>query len=379
MHQSSNNLFQLSIDNIQDILKSVLKYPTIDLELKYPNFSNDCNKLCAQYIYEYLTSPLKSINKFSVSKVKLKFLLNLSSSYNNFFDYMIDILISENLLQIHGETLLFNETFDVSVQLHLLIKKYPMFRGTLNLLAYCVKNFPLALSEKIPAIGVLYPEGNVAFIDEMISEDTAEYSEISILREITVKFISHISQKLPLKILEVGGGRGIITKELLSSINIKNLIEYHFTDIGKRFVIDMKRHSEKLNLDFLKCRTFDITKNPSEQGFDLKSYDIVIGLDVVHATPQIEVSLKNLKSLINDNGILCLLETTHVGRWQNLIMGLNKGWWHFDDSWRTSTPLVSPKLWGEALSNCGYLRSKIMTLDNKTSDSVLIIASCNDE
>jgi 2-polyprenyl-3-methyl-5-hydroxy-6-metoxy-1,4-benzoquinol methylase len=371
MPQSSqNNLFQLAIDNLSEIFNADYQ---ADLEKIFPNFSRDCGNLSVEYIYKYLTSPFENQQPISIDRDDLKSALNIAKDYEKFYAYMLDVLVDESLLTIKDNNLYFKTKPKATVTLSTLKDKFPMFGGTLALLEHCVSYYPKALSELIPPISVLYPNGNVAFLEEILSKNTSDYSEMPTLRGVTVKVISNISQKFPLNILEVGGGRGIITRELISNINIKNISEYCFTDIGRRFIIDMDKYSKNSNLSFVKCNTFDITKNPVDQGI-ANTYDIVLGLDVVHATPNVVDTLKILKSLINANGILCLLETTHVGPWQNLIMGLTKGWWIFNDT-RKYSPLMDVNEWKEALYNSGFTSVSISTLQNKNSDSALIIAS----
>lgn len=369
---SAKNLPQTAFEYLHDIKNSVLKNPIHDLEEKFPNFSRYCNEVCDKYLYDYLTSPLADQNIFTIHQDKLKNLLNISHDYQKFYHYMLDILIKDNQLTINNDILSFESPFHFEWNNSKLQKHYPMFKGTLSLLDHCVSHYKSALSGQIPAISVLYPDGDVTFIENKLNEDIAEYSEIPVIRNIAITLISQISQSSPLRILEIGGGRGIITKELLNNINHNNLIEYHFTDIGRRFVLDMKRSTN--NLSFVKCSQFDITKNPIEQGIQPNSYDIILGLDVVHATPNIETTLMNLKSVMKKDGILCLLETTYAQRWQNLMMGLTKGWWLFEDQWRTSTPLVSSNNWKKVIKQCEFNAYDIMTLKNKNSDAALIFA-----
>lgn len=376
MPQYASNLFSIATNNLQKFRLALLKNTSHSLEYQFPDFSLQCNRLCAQYIYGYLTAPLNAKQQLTINIKQLKTLLCITKNYEKFYDYMLDALIADGLLVRNFDLLQFNKTQNASWKSSELKMIYPMFRGTLTLLDHCVSHFSLALSEKIPAISVLYPEGSTAFMDKTFSEDTAEYTEMPIIRNIAVKLLSTLINELPsLKILEVGGGRGLITRELLDNITDKNIVEYHFTDISRRFVIDMKRHAKDKGLTFLTCDQFDITKKPIDQGIQLNTYDIILGLDVVHATPNIETTLRNLKSLLKAEGLLCLLETTNVQRWQNLIMGLTKGWWLFDDKWRKSIPLLSATCWKIVIEDSGFLSTNITTLQNKNSDAALIFAS----
>jgi len=373
----NKNLFPLTVECVHDVFSKTLQHKDVDLEEKFPNFSRYCNVICSKYLYDYLTTPLISQNNLTIHVDHLKSLLNIVKDYEKFYEYMLNILIRDKLLTVENDILSFSNFAYPSVSPSKLKQMYPVFQGTLSLLDHCITHYAEALSGKIPAISVLYPEGNTAFLDKKFSEDTAIYSELPILKDGAIKVVSHVSRNTPLNILEIGGGRGIFTLELFNDINTSrtNSINYHFTDIGRRFVIDMQRHVNNNNLNYVKCSQFDITKNPIEQGIDLNSYDIIIGLDVVHATPDIEKTLCNLKLVMKNHGILCLLETTHAQRWQNLIMGLITGWWLFNDEWRTSSPLLPPGCWKKVMEKSGFSQTNVTTLQNKNSDAALIIAT----
>lgn len=52
----------------------------------------------------------------------------------------------------------------------------------------------------------------------------------------------------------------------------------------------------------------DITKDPIEQGFEAKSYDLIIASNVLHATPIIHDTLVNVRKLLAPRGYLFLQE-----------------------------------------------------------------------
>jgi len=376
MPHSEFDLYSTNICHLQKIKRDLLENTPLDLELQFPNFSLHCNRLCARYIYDYLLFPVQLMRNNSIQIDKLKHLLCITKDFEKFFEYMMNLLIADGLLVENNGFLQFNHRSNSVWKNTDLQMIYPMFRGTLALLDHCVSNFTMALSEKIPAIGVLYPDGSPEFMKQTLSDDTAVYTEMPVIKDIAVNLLLSLFKEFSsLKILEIGGGQGLITREILDSISDITTVEYFFTDISRRFVIDMQRHANDKGLNFLKCGQFDITRCPSEQGIQSANYDIILGLDVVHATPNIELTLKNIKSLLKPEGFLCLLETTTSQRWQNLIMGLAKGWWVFNDKWRTSTPLLSPSGWENVINASGYSRSDITTLKNTNSDAALILAS----
>jgi ubiquinone/menaquinone biosynthesis C-methylase UbiE len=376
MQLCENDLFSISYRILHLAESDLLKNSTANTENKYHDFTEQCNRLCAKYIYQYITSNLHPTGHPDLTITELKSSLSICSDYDKFFNYMLNVLISDNFLVTENNLLKFGPSQPAAWDISEIKMIYPTFKGTLTLLDHCASHLSLALSEKIPAISVLYPEGRTTFLDTTLAEDTLEFSHMPFIRNTAVNLISSLAHKQKrLKILEVGGGQGLFTRELLKAITNDSSIEYHFTDISKRFIIDMQRYALSEGLNNLTCHQFDITKPAADQGMQLNSYDIILGLDVIHATQDIEASLRNLKSLLKQDGLFCVLETTTAPRWQHIIMGLTKGWWLFNDRWRTSSPLLSSDLWENALESCGFQSIYIPKFSNGHTDSALIIAS----
>lgn len=124
----------------------------------------------------------------------------------------------------------------------------------------------------------------------------------------------------PLNILEVGGGTGLLTRQLLDLAELPN-VNYYFTDIGEYFINKAKDEPEFTSLRF---KTFDISKNPAEQGLALHSFDVVLGLNVVHATKDIGGTLANLRQLLVPDGLMLLIEACKRLRWVDMVWGWPK-------------------------------------------------------
>ena len=91
------------------------------------------------------------------------------------------------------------------------------------------------------------------------------------------------------------------------------------------------------------------------QGFDLERYDLVVGLDVVHAARRIDTALGQLQRLVAPGGLLCLLESVRPRRHLDLIWGFADGWWHFEDAeLRRKSPLLGIAQWTAALTRGGF-------------------------
>ena len=343
-----------------------------DLDKKFPDFLQKCNQLCAAYVYNYLLSSGCS-RQINIDTLRNK--LNITNNFTKFYRYMLKILKEDGLIKIEGNTLTFKSNQEIPIDIATLKNSYPMFKGTLELLKHCVNHYPAALSETIPSISVLFPKGSTSFLDELYSQDKNIYSEMPIIQDIAIQAISKINNTTSLQILEIGGGRGLFARQLFDCVKSTHNLQYHFTDLSKRFVIDMKRYGNEKQISSLHSFKFDVTRDPLSQNLIPNSYDIIIGQDIVHATSNLELTLKNLQTLLSKNGTLCLLETTSTGRWNNLIMGVTHGWWLFNDNWREFTPLIPTDAWQSVLQLTGYTKTQVVFFDNFHSDAALILAS----
>ncbi|THC90921.1 hypothetical protein EYZ11_009621 [Aspergillus tanneri] len=122
-----------------------------------------------------------------------------------------------------------------------------------------------------------------------------------------LSLLSHSNPSL--KILEVGAGTGAATAYALSQLESQGIAmysSYTFTDISPGFLSSAKeKFSGHENMEY---KTLDISREPIEQGFELDSYDLVIASNVLHATPSLHATLRNVNSLLKPNGYLILHE-----------------------------------------------------------------------
>lgn len=161
----------------------------------------------------------------------------------------------------------------------------------------------------------------------------------------TIRSIAHKNPRL--RILEVGAGTGAATEKILkaltTSFGTRSYSKYTYTDISPGFMNAAKeRFSSYANIDY---RVFDISKHPANQGFELASYDLIIGANVIHATPSLHTSLAHLRALLRPAGQLFLQELSPEAKWINFVWGHLPGWWLGGDDGRPDSPWVSPQRW----------------------------------
>jgi non-ribosomal peptide synthase protein (TIGR01720 family) len=349
----------------------------------YEGLEEKLNSLCSSYAYEYLVSGgVDTGEGREYGREAIKEQLGVQPEFERFYDFMLKALEEEGVIGIEGERIKFLRSGEVQDAFELnerIEEEYPGFEGLLELLAHCAENYRAALSGEIEAIGVLYPDGSDRLLRESY-EKTVEHDNTRINMMVVGRIIEQAAEKVKgrrLRILEVGGGGGNLTRQLMPDlINLE--IEYHFTDIGKTFVVSAEQEARAQEADFMRFGVLDISRDPLEQGYEAGSFDVVLGYNVVHATRSIRKSVGNLKKLLAPGGVMCLVEQVKLRRWTDMVWGLAKGWWYYEDEdLREGSPLLSLEKWEEALGAIGFEEVKAYPQrgeKRKRAESGLIVA-----
>lgn len=166
--------------------------------------------------------------------------------------------------------------------------------------------------------------------------------------------LARIAEKIPrshgpLRILELGAGTAGTTKGMVDLITKLDIpIEYTFTDLSGSFVGAARRRFK--DYPWMKFRVHDIEKSPADEL--VGSQHIVLGSNAIHATRSLSESAKNVRKFLRPDGFLMILEMTQQLYWVDIIFGLFKGWWLFQDE-RTHA-IASEIVWKTALRSAGY-------------------------
>ncbi|KAK3945065.1 hypothetical protein QBC46DRAFT_455714 [Diplogelasinospora grovesii] len=196
--------------------------------------------------------------------------------------------------------------------------------------------------------------GIQAAVQDHLLDDTYEFMELySAGNKALTEMIKLLSFKNPrLKILEVGGGTGSATKEVVPALRGDTLYRgyesYTFTDITSSFLA--KAHDNFKQYKGMKYATFDMQTPASEQGFDA-DFDLVI-----HATTDIQKTLANIRTLLKPGGHLALFEIVQQ-------KGTFSDFWNGDHDAkfrRTEGPFLTHAMWNDVLPQSGFRGVDIM-------------------
>jgi acyl transferase domain-containing protein/NADPH:quinone reductase-like Zn-dependent oxidoreductase/ubiquinone/menaquinone biosynthesis C-methylase UbiE len=188
------------------------------------------------------------------------------------------------------------------------------------------------------------------------------YSEAQWLVHSTAHLANYmylLSFKKPnLHIMEIGAGTAGTTFHALSAMSRSSstplFSSYTFTDISSGFFEKAQSRLKQWG-DVITYRTLDIEKNVIAQDFKGGDYDVVIASNVLHATANIEMTLRNTRTLLKTGGQLVLLEITNPSALRvALVYGTLPGWWLSEESYRQRGPTLTEQQWVGVLQRTGF-------------------------
>jgi SAM-dependent methyltransferase/acyl carrier protein len=337
----------------------------------YTGLEEELNAYCCGLIGDYFKSQgLRTDVGRRYSTAELRRTLNVLPKFEKFLDFFCRTLAEDDCAFYQDGHWEFTKQMSAlpereSVRMRVR-EKHPGFEPLLRALDYCAAHYPAALSGREEGIGVLYPEGESNLLETCIrdtTEHTKERQYLLLLREYVVALCDKHPDR-PLRILEVGGGKGILTRVLAQTLKVR-AVEYWFTDIGRSFVMQAQKQFSATEYGFMKFGRLDVTRDPVEQGFAAESFDLIVELDAVHAVADVTAALKNLRRLLVPGGRIALVETTQPTRWATMAYGLAEGWWYYRDTdLRDGSPMLTLDRWEEALRRAGFIGSLTFPREN---------------
>lgn len=230
--------------------------------------------------------------------------------------------------------------------------RHPAHAVDLNLLGRCGRGIGAVLRGEINPLQILFPDGPTTTLASLYQCSPS----FAIGNRMARAALRRVQDALPegrvLRILEVGGGTGGLTAELLPTLHPER-VSYLFTDVSPAFVA--KAEQRFSGHPFARFQTLDIEKGAAEQGLAPHAFDLIVASDVMHATLDIRASLRNLRGLLAPRGLLLLIEAERKCPLMDVVFGLTEGWWRFTDvDLRPDHPLLPRDQWVSLLESEGF-------------------------
>lgn len=129
---------------------------------------------------------------------------------------------------------------------------------------------------------------------------------------------------------------------------------YCFTDISPVF-FEVARDVFHDHSGRMEYKVLNIENDIEDQGFKSGFYDIIIAANVLHATKNMEITLRNTRRLLKPGGKLLLYEFTNPTALNtNLVFGTLPGWWLSEEPHRAFGPLMTKETWSDYLRLTGF-------------------------
>lgn len=133
-----------------------------------------------------------------------------------------------------------------------------------------------------------------------------------------------------------------------------------YTDISAGF-FEKARERFSAVVGPMQFKKLDIESDPTAQGFQEGSYDLIIAGNVLHATADPNQALRNARKLLRSGGSLAMAELTNLESMRHVfVFGLLPGWWlrggpdpNAGDS-IDQGPLLSEQQWDLAFQEAGF-------------------------
>ncbi|AOJ03978.1 polyketide synthase [Burkholderia mayonis] len=216
---------------------------------------------------------------------------------------------------------------------------------------------PSILQGRVPATSVLFPDGDLSRVEAVYQRNEQADRCNRALADAVLHLVAGTGARQPATLAEIGAGTGGTTAPLLAALDASGarLGRYDFTDISKAFLLNAEQSFGR-GRDMLRYRLFDVERPVGDQALDAGGYDIVIATNVLHATQDIGVTLRNAKALLKTGGHLIVNELLDTHGFAHATFGLLPGWWRHRDSARRlpGSPLLSRDGWTHALREAGF-------------------------
>lgn len=228
----------------------------------------------------------------------------------------------------------------------------PAALAELTLIRNCGSQLAAILIGEQDPLQLIFPDGSSTLAEHFYADSPSSLQYIGMIQKAIKMVVDNLPRGRSLRILEIGAGTGGLTSGLLGLLP-KDRVEYYFTDIsGSFFVASEQRFNE---FPFVRYQMLDIEKDIQDQGFDLNSFDVILGSNVLHATKSLQVTLQNIHHLLAPSGLLLILEVEQRMSWIDIVFGLTDGWWRFEDyDIRSDYPLISREKWEQVLLSNGF-------------------------
>ncbi len=282
----------------------------------------------------------------------------IADKHKRLLNHLLGMLAEEGILEQNGNGWLVRRVPDVHnprPYQETLLNDYPELKAELTILGRCGANLAKVMRGECDPTQLIFPNADVAMAATLYQDSPSFGIMNNVIKQAITGICDHAPAGQKMRVLEIGAGTGGMTSHLLPVL-AGHTAEYVFTDVSALFTAKAKEKFKAY--PFMQYRLLDVEQSPASQGFPPQQYDIILASNVLHATRDMQHTLRHVRQLLSPGGMLMLIEGIGRRRWIDLIFGLLEGWWRFSDhQLRPSHPLLSIPQWETILRETGFHQS----------------------
>ncbi len=343
-------------------------------EIEYA-FNRSCFSVSTDVIMKHFGLFQKKGDFETFDSIKQK--INIFKDAEYVFLKMVEILCEEKVLEKkdNGFVSLITDP-DIESPAEFLVsitRKMPAEGAPFQWLSRAYGGLVHFIKGKIYGEEVMFPFNDFSLVEDVYYTSKV-YNFWSILAGKAVKRIIEDKYKKKITVMEVGAGTGNGTFNVFENTeDVENKFEkYVFTDISKALIKKASKSERFMKYGFIEYKPYDLTKELKEQEFEEEFADIVLAVNVLHATKDLMQGCKAIYKLIKKDGYVILGEIAPppdgLYRYMELTFGLLASYYNYDDkSLRPDCPIIRPDKWIELFKKAGF--SEVIAIPgNKLQD-----------
>jgi len=311
--------------------------------------------------------------------------LGVTPKYHRYFDALIRRLQDEGLVTVHGRrvetTPLVRDYALAPVEEQVAAfkqhfqQRYPAHVGLLNLTVRGLDRFEEIISGRVDITDVVFQDANMDVFMEIFRGGAVSDYFNRIVADAVHDTVVRLQSTTPkVRIIEVGAGTGATTAAVLEALRpVSGSVEFFFSDISQSFIRNAKRRFAQ-DYPSIEYRLLNIEEDPSRQGFEAHSFDIVVAGNVVHDTRSVDLALKQVHRLLKPGGILVMDEYTSLKDCLFFSGALLHGYWLFQDPEKRlrDSCLLGVAQWISALERTGFAVAGAHPLPTQSLDAACV-------
>ena len=219
-----------------------------------------------------------------------------------------------------------------------------------NLLCHLGRQLPAILRKEVESWPLITEKGHLGGHLEGYRKESPRFNRsFSALG----KYLELLGHKNPHQsILEISAERGGAASIILQALGgtddeVPQFGTYTYTDISSANFNDLKERFPSLG-HLISYKDLDILVDPSQQGFEASSYDVVVAAHVLRENKSTSEALENIHRLLKPGGRLIFIEITRECLSNTIIFGTLPNWWAGQDH------LQSEEKWHGTLLQHGF-------------------------